>query len=156
MDTHDILKEVSASDLRQELVNRLQEQIRKNEQENAALRQQIRNLAPEIKIVNGALSGGRSRTLVRNGQSLREAIVHVLREANEPLRSRDIVDRVKQAGYRSRASNFGAMVNISLTRNTELFEKIQRGVYKLRDNIPDVIEPEVDADAEAEVSSAAL
>jgi len=154
MDTHDILKEVSASDLRQELVNRLQEQIRRNEQENAALRQQIRNLAPEIKVVNGgAFVGGRSRTLVRNGQSLREAIVHVLREANEPMRSRDIVERVKQAGYRSRASNFGAMVNISLTRNTELFEKISRGVYKLRDNIPDVLEPEIEADAETESAS---
>src|SRR5262245_33229117 len=150
MNTNDVLKEVSASDLRQELINRLQEQIRRNEQENAALRQQIRNLGPEIKVVNGLLGGGRSRTLVRNDQSLREAIVHVLREANEPLRSRDIVERVKQAGYRSRASNFGAMVNISLTRNTELFEKISRGVYKLRDDVPEVLEPETNAETEAE------
>lgn len=134
MDKRTMLKEVSASDLRQELVARLQEQIRRNEQENEALRQQIRNLAPEIKIVNGSLlTGGRSRTLVRNGLSLREAIVHVLREASEPLRSRDIVERVKNSGYKSRASNFGAMVNISLTRNTELFEKVGRGVYKLRE-----------------------
>jgi hypothetical protein len=137
MDKRTILKEVSASELRQELIARLQEQIRRNEQENEAIRQQIRNLAPEIKVVNGSLlTGGRSRTLVRNDQSLREAIVHVLREANEPLRSRDIVERVKSSGYQSRASNFGAMVNISLTRNTELFEKVERGVYKLRDDAP--------------------
>lgn len=137
MDKRTLLKEVSASDLRQELIARLQEQIRRNEQENEAIRQQIRNLGPEIKVVNGSLlTGGRSRTLVRNDQSLREAIVHVLREASEPLRSRDIVERVKTSGYQSRASNFGAMVNISLTRNTELFEKVERGVYKLRDGAP--------------------
>jgi hypothetical protein len=142
MEKRAILKEASAAELRQELIARIQEQIRKNEQENEALRQQIRNLTPEIKIVNGSmLTGGRSRTLVRNGQSLREAIAHVLREAKEPLRSRDIVERVRMAGYNSRASNFGAMVNISLTRNPELFEKVERGVYKLRADAP----AEVDA-----------
>src|SRR6185503_10792735 len=101
MEKRSILKDVSASDLRLELINRLQEQIRRNEQENEALRQQIRQLAPEIKIINGAQLLGRSRTLVRNDQSLRDAIVHVLREANEPLRSRDIVERVRSSGYQT-------------------------------------------------------
>jgi hypothetical protein len=140
MDKRSILKEVSASDLRQELANRLQEQIRRNEQENEALRQQIRQLAPEIKVINGSQLLGRSRTLARNDQSLRDVIAQVLREADQPLRSRDIVERVRSSGYQTRASNFGAMVNISLTRNPELFEKVERGIYKVREKAAEPVE----------------
>jgi hypothetical protein len=142
MDKRSVLKDASASELRQELINRLQEQIRRNEQENEALRQQIRQLGPEIKVINGSQLLGRSRTLARNDQSLRDVIVHVLREAKEPLRSRDIVERVRSSGYQTRASNFGAMVNISLTRNPELFEKVERGIYKVRDQVtePEAVE----------------
>ena len=140
MDKRSILKEVSASDLRQELANRLQEQIRRNEQENEALRQQIRQLAPEIKVINGSQLLGRSRTLARNDQSLRDVIAQVLREADQPLRSRDIVERVRSSGYQTRASNFGAMVNISLTRNPELFEKVERGIYKVREQAAEPVE----------------
>src|SRR5688572_10182568 len=128
MDKRSILKEVSASDLRLELINRLQEQIRRNEQENESLRQQIRQLGPEIKVINGSQLLGRTRTLARNDQSLRDVIAQVLRQADQPLRSREIVERVRSSGYQTRASNFVAMVNISLTRNPELFEKVERGV----------------------------
>ena len=138
MDKRNALKDISAAELREELVGRLREQIRRNEEENERLRDQIRQLNPQVVVVsaNARVRGrppGRPATrLVRNGMSLREAIVEVLRYATEPLRVKDVVVLVKQSGYESKAGNFPAMVSISLSQNDQLFEKISRGVYRLR------------------------
>jgi len=134
MDRRTILKDLSASDLRQELINRLRNEIATHEEQLEALREQVRQLMPgDAKTVNGFKRPGRSRTLVRNDQPLRDVIAHVLREAGEPLRVRDIIERVKSAGYQSKAANFSSIVNVSLSNNLELFEKMSRGVYKVRE-----------------------
>lgn len=139
MDKKGILRDLSASDLREELLNRLRDQIRRNEEENEALREQIRQLTPDQKAISGApIRAGRSRTLARNEQPLREVIAHVLREAGEPLRVKEVLARVRAAGYQTKASNFAGIVNISLSTNQELFEKVDRGLYKLREAIPEV------------------
>jgi hypothetical protein len=132
MDKRSTLKDLSAAELKQELINRLREQIQKNETENEALREQIRQLMPEGKAISGR--AGRSRTLAKNDMSLREVVAQVLREAGEPLRVKEIIERVRSAGYVSKATNFAGIVNISLSNNEELFEKVGRGVYKLREN----------------------
>jgi wyosine [tRNA(Phe)-imidazoG37] synthetase (radical SAM superfamily) len=125
---------MSASDLRQELITRLRSEIAHHEEQLEGLREQIRQLMPgEAKTVNGFKRPGRSRTLVRNDQPLRDVILHVLKEAGEPLRVRDIIERVKSSGYQSKAANFSGIVNVSLSNNEELFEKLSRGVYKARD-----------------------
>jgi len=134
MDRRTILKDMSASDLRQELITRLRSEITHHEEQLEGLREQIRQLMPgEAKTVNGFKRPGRSRTLVRNGQPLRDVIVHVLKEAGEPLRVRDIIERVKSSGYQSKAANFSGIVNVSLSNNEELFEKMSRGVYQVRE-----------------------
>lgn len=135
MDKKHVLKDISAAELREELIGRLREQVRRNEEENDRLREQIRGLNPQVVVVstNARARLGRPVTrLARNGMSLREVIAEVLRTAPEPMRVRDIVELVKQAGYVSKAGNFGAMVSISLSQNDELFEKLSRGVYKIR------------------------
>lgn len=133
MDRKTILKDMSAADLRQELINRLRAEIAHHEEQLEHLREQIRQLMPgDAKTVNGFKRPGRSRTLVKNDQPLRDVIAHVLREAGEPLRVRDIIDRVRQSGYQSKAANFAGIVNVSLSNNEELFEKMSRGVYTLR------------------------
>jgi len=134
MDRRTILKDMSASDLRQELITRLRGEIAHHEEQLENLREQIRQLMPgEAKTVNGFKRPGRSRTLVRNDQPLRDVIVHVLKEAGEPLRVRDIIERVKNSGYQSKAANFAGIVNVSLSNNEELFEKLSRGVYQVRE-----------------------
>jgi hypothetical protein len=130
MDKRSALKDMSAAELKQELIARLRDQIQKNEAENEALREQIRQFMPEGKAISGR---GRSRTLARNDMSLREVVAQVLREAGEPLRVRDIIERVKAAGYVSKASNFAGIVNISLSNGEEMFEKVSRGVYRIRE-----------------------
>lgn len=133
MDKRSALKDMSASDLKQELITRLREQIAKNEAENEALREQIRQLTPgDAKSISGGRAG-RSRTLAKNDMSLREVIAQVLREAGEPLRVKEIIERVRAAGYVSKAANFAGIVNISLSNNEEIFEKVGRGVYKVRE-----------------------
>jgi hypothetical protein len=137
MDRKNILKDLSAADLKLELIQRLREQIRRNELENEALREQIRQLSPNPQAI--AVSVKRqprqASAAVRNGQSLREIICEVLKESGEPLRVKEVVDRVRQAGYVSKAGNFGAIVSISLSQNQALFEKVSRGLYRLRDDI---------------------
>src|SRR5689334_22085515 len=125
MDKKNVLKDISAAELREELIGRLRDQIRRNEEENDRLREQIRGLNPQVVVVStnarARLGGLPTTRLARNDMSLREVIVEVLRNATEPLRVRDIVELVKQAGYVSKAGNFGAMVSISLSQNDELF-----------------------------------
>ena len=158
MEKKSVLKDISAAELREELIARLREQIRRNEEENERLREQIRQLNPQVVVVSSGararLRPGRPSTrLVRNGMSLREAIVEVLRSATEPLRVKDVVELVKQSGYESKAGNFPAMVSISLSQNDQLFEKISRGVYRLREGVANGVETETPASTD---ESAAL
>jgi hypothetical protein len=144
MDKRSILKDMSAADLREELLARLRDQIRRNEEENEKLREQIRQLMPQGAGKNAVRvsGGGRGQSrgpAVRNEQPLREIIVQVLKDAGEPLRVKDVLKRVKEAGYVSKASNFNGIVNISLSTNTELFEKVGRGLYKLRENVTSAV-----------------
>ena len=152
MDKKSVLKDLSANELREELLSRLREQIRRNEEENARLREQIRQLMPQggsINTVRISGAGGRIASessdgrrrgpKVKNEQPLREIIVQVLKEAGEPLRVKEVLKRVREAGYVTRASNFAGIVNISLSTNTELFEKVDRGLYTLRDNVTSAV-----------------
>jgi hypothetical protein len=155
MDRKNALKDLSAADLRQELINRLREQIRRNELENESLREQIRQLNPQAIGISVKHAGRpRPTEAVRNGQPLREIICEVLKESHEPLRVRDVVERVRKAGYVSKAGNFNAIVSISLSQNQQLFEKVSRGLYRLRDganmDVASGAEESMEAGAEAE------
>jgi hypothetical protein len=148
MDTKkDYLKNMSASDLRAELVGRLREQIRKNELENEQLREQIRQLGPVVKVIStnlpdqprrgrrpGAAGGNGVRTRARNERPLREIIADVLRHAGEPLRVRDIMERSKAMGFVSNANNFASVVALTLSNNENSFERVDRGIYRLRES----------------------
>lgn len=136
MDRKDMLKDLSASDLRQELLTRLREQIRRNEEENEALKLQIRQLSPQPKTITTyrvAKPARQPRGRKRNEQPLKDIIAKAMREAGEPVRVRDLMERVRDSGYVSNANNFAAVISLTLSNNEELFERVDRGVYKLRE-----------------------
>src|SRR5437764_11583539 len=103
MDRKNFLKEMSATELKDALIGRLREQIRRNEEENESLREQVRQLSPGMKSVSANGVVRQSRTLSKNETPLREVIMQVLRESPEPLRVREVVKRVRSAGYSSKA-----------------------------------------------------
>lgn len=130
IDRRNMLKEMSAADLRAELITRLRDEIHRHEQEIERINAQIRQLQPtETVIVRRAIRG--TRTLARNEKPLRQVIAQVLKESGEPMSINEILDAVKATGYRSNATNFRGVISMSLS-NTQLFEKAGRGVYVLR------------------------
>jgi hypothetical protein len=129
IDRRNVLKEMSAADLRAELIARLREEIARHEREIEALNAQIRQLQPTHQvIVRRAI---RTRGLARNERPLRQVIADVLRAHGEPMSINEIIDAVKHTGYQSNATNFRGVVSMSLSNN-QMFEKTGRGVYVLR------------------------
>lgn len=156
IDRRNMLKEMSAADLRAELITRLRDEIRRHEQEIERINSQIRQLQPtETVIVRRAIRG--TRTLARNEKPLRQVIAQVLKESGEPMSINDIMDAVKATGYRSNATNFRGVISMSLS-NTQLFEKAGRGVYVLNPNAvleeEDVEEDESNGEDEADAVTA--
>lgn len=130
IDRRSMLKEMSAADLRAELIARLREEIRRHEQEIERINSQIRQLQPtETVVVRRAIRN--TRGLARNEMPLRQVIAQVLRSNGEPMSINEIMDGVKATGYQSNATNFRGVISMSLS-NTQLFEKTGRGVYTLR------------------------
>jgi hypothetical protein len=129
MDRRNVLKDMSAADLRAELIGRLRDEIARHEREIEALNSQIRQLQPTQQvIVRRAI---RTRGLARNERPLRQVIAEVLRHNGEPMSINQIIDAVKHTGYQSNATNFRGVVSMSLSNN-QMFEKTGRGVYTLR------------------------
>jgi hypothetical protein len=129
IERRNILKELSAADLRSELIARLRDEIARHEREIEALNAQIRQLQPTQQvIVRRAI---RTRGLARNERPLRQVIAEVLRTNGEPMSINEIMDAVKHTGYQSNATNFRGVVSMSLSNN-QMFEKTGRGVYTLR------------------------
>ena len=144
IERRNMLKEMSAADLRAELIARLREEIRRHETEIERINAQIRQLQPtETVIVRRAIRG--TRTLARNEKPLRQVIAQVLKESGEPMTINEIMDAVKATGYRSNATNFRGVISMSLS-NTQLFEKSGRGVYVLSPGA--VLEDDSDSDSE--------
>lgn len=133
IDRRNMLKEMSAADLRAELIARLRDEIRRHEQEIERINNQIRQLQPsETVIVRRAIRN--SRGLARNEKPLRQVIVDVLRQNGEPMSINDILDAVKATGYQSNATNFRGVISMSLS-NAALFEKAGRGVYTVKPGV---------------------
>lgn len=125
-----LLKEMSAADLRAELIARLREEIARHEREIEAINAQIRQLQPTQQVVvRRAIRNARG--LARNEMPLREVIAQVLRENGEPMSINEIMDGVKRTGYQSNATNFRGVISMSLSNN-QMFEKTGRGVYTAR------------------------
>ena len=130
IDRRNVLKEMSAADLRGELIARLREEIRRHEQEIERINSQIRQLQPsETVIVRRAIRNARG--IARNEMPLRQVIAQVLKESPTPLSINEIMEAVKATGYQSNATNFRGVISMSLSNN-QLFEKTGRGVYTLR------------------------
>ncbi len=128
IERRNVLKELSAADLRAELIARLREEIARHEREIDAINAQIRQLQPTQVIVRRAI---RTRGLARNEQPLRQVIAQVLRQNGEPMSINEIIEGVKHTGYPSNATNFRGVISMSLSNN-QMFEKTGRGVYTLR------------------------
>lgn len=130
IDRRNVLKEMSAADLRAELIARLREEIRRHEQEIERINNQIRQLQPtETVIVRRAIRNARG--IARNEMPLRQVIAQVLRQNGEPMSINEILEAVKATGYQSNATNFRGVISMSLS-NAMLFEKTGRGVYTIR------------------------
>lgn len=130
MERRNVLKELSAADLRAELIARLRDEIRRHEREIESINQQIRQLQPTQQIV--VRRAVRSvRGIARNEQPLREVIAQVIRENGDPMSINEIMEAVKRTGYQSNATNFRGVVSMSLSNN-QMFEKVGRGVYSVR------------------------
>ena len=149
MERRNVLKELSAADLRAELIARLREEIRRHEQEIERINHQIRQLQPtETVIVRRAIRNARG--IARNEQPLRQVIAQVLRDNGEPMTINEIMEGVKRTGYQSNATNFRGVISMSLS-NTQLFEKTGRGVYTVR---PGAVLGDEDEGDEGEEASA--
>lgn len=144
IDRRNLLKEMSAADLRGELIARLREEIRRHEQEIERINSQIRQLQPsETVIVRRAIRNARG--IARNEMPLRQVIAQVLKESPTPLSINEIMEGVKATGYQSNATNFRGVISMSLSNN-QMFEKTGRGVYTLR---PGAILDADDSDTDA-------
>jgi hypothetical protein len=130
IERRNVLKELSAADLRAELIARLREEIARHEREIENINAQIRQLQPTHQVVvRRAIRNARG--IARNEQPLREVIAQVLRQNGEPMSINEIIDAVKNTGYQSNATNFRGVVSMSLSNN-QMFEKTGRGVYTVR------------------------
>lgn len=71
-------------------------------------------------------------TIALNGKSLKNFIFDVLQASNEPLTTKEIVELILEAGYKSSGErkNLPTMVHQALTNNTEMFKKVSRGHSK--------------------------
>ncbi len=129
-DRRTVLKEMSAADLRAELIARLREEIRRHETEIERINNQIRQLQPtETVVIRRAIRT--TRGIARNEMPLRQVIAQVLRQNGDPMTINEIMEAVKATGYHSNSTNFRGVISMSLS-NTQLFEKTGRGVYTLR------------------------
>lgn len=73
-------------------------------------------------------SGGGRRA---SGETLQDYLVSVLKEADGPMRVKDAVAAVRDAGYPTNSKDFYGIVASGL-RDTDKFEKVGRGLYKLK------------------------
>ncbi|MFL6332944.1 MAG: EVE domain-containing protein [Pyrinomonadaceae bacterium] len=62
----------------------------------------------------------------------RDAIVRVLREAGGPLSTREVTERVVASGIATGGLTPKRTVSHELTTNPELFERVSKGIYRLR------------------------
>jgi Asp-tRNA(Asn)/Glu-tRNA(Gln) amidotransferase B subunit len=71
-------------------------------------------------------------TIALNGKSLKNFIFDVLQASNEPLTTKEIVELILEAGYKTSGDkkNLPTMVHQALTNNTEMFKKVSRGYAK--------------------------
>lgn len=71
-------------------------------------------------------------TIALNGKSLKNFIFDVLQASNEPLTTKEIVELILEAGYKTSGErkNLPTMVHQALTNNTEMFKKVSRGHSK--------------------------
>ena len=152
MERRTVLKDLSAADLRSELIARLRDEIRRHERDIDTINQQIRQLQPTQQIV--VRRAVRSvRGIARNEQPLREVIAQVIRENGDPMSINEIMEAVKRTGYQSNATNFRGVVSMSLSNN-QMFEKVGRGVYSVRPGAilgRDEEGDEVDGDEDEEI-----
>lgn len=65
-----------------------------------------------------------------------EAIKQVLREADKPLSTTEITDRALQRGVNTTGQTPERTVSYELTTHPEFFERIERGLYRLRPEQP--------------------
>ena len=153
LDRRNMLKEMTAADLRAELIARLRDEIRRHEQEIERINSQIRQLQPsETVIIRRAIRNARG--IARNEMPLRQVIAQVLKESPTPLSINEIMEGVKATGYQSNATNFRGVISMSLSNN-QMFEKTGRGVYTLRPGV--VLDTDADeGDDQAEETQPAM
>jgi hypothetical protein len=87
-------------------------------------------IADVLETAEEAPSPRRSRSRTRNEKSLADTVFDALQDAATPLKVNDLVQAIKQGGYKSKAANFRSMVNQVLIKDSR-FSKIGHGVYGL-------------------------
>src|SRR3954447_23096735 len=97
-----------------ELENILQQrrgELSKLRKHRATIQRNLDRLDRQIE----SLGGGRARGgRTRNTRSLTALLEEVLQKSSKPMQVGDIVERVQDAGYRSKSANFRGIVNQTL------------------------------------------
>jgi len=83
------------------------------------------------KRAKAAKRAKRAGRAAKGGKTLTDYIQQVLADAGEPMRAKAVEQAVRAAGYPTTAKDFYGTVAAAL-RNEELFQRVGRGVYKLR------------------------
>ncbi len=102
--------------------NRLKELQEKKEKLGA----QISRIDEEMASLKGTAAAAPKkarRAPKREGKSLREHVIEILKASPEPMNAREIAGAVKKAGYKSSSKNFVTLVRLFCYKSDELQRK---------------------------------
>jgi hypothetical protein len=103
--------------------------------ERDRLQRQLAVIENKIRDQDGRSIGslGTTRTgRARNPATLVETVAQVLGKSGKPMRIGEILESVVASGYRSNASNFRGVINLTLIKERKRFANISRGTYALK------------------------
>ena len=122
------LSSLTVSDLESEL-RRRQKALPRLERQRRKLLEKLAGVERDIARLGGAGGGGRGATRPRNKMPLADVIFKVL-DKKTPMKVSNIVEAVKNAGYRTTSNNFSTIVNQTLIKDKR-FKSAERGHYLL-------------------------
>jgi len=110
--------------------NRLKELQKKRER----LTSQIAKVDAQIASLNGTATAApkkAARVRKRQGKSLRQHVVDVLKASSQPMTAKDITDAVSKAGYKSSSKDLVTLVRLTCYKSDEIQMK-GRGKFAVK------------------------
>jgi len=132
------MKELSTDQLLSELLKRTNKQI--------SYLQKRAEMLQAFELVDDPKPKRQVKTAKRvmeNDKPLIQRIEEVLSNKPDGMKIKDVLMELEASGWNSSASNKYSVVAVALAKHKNKFEKLEKGIYKLKDQLPLIDENEV-------------